>query len=481
MIAINAYTDIPFELITSEPPPVIENEGEEDQSDFAMLLAGLLQDVQDAEVSEDDSGLDALAAEKTKDGNRLNVFSNEIEKNAVIKSGAETADIDPIDAAIESKHQNILSADHLFGGSLSPDDANEEAEVFQLTSEFIQELGEQTLNELIEMASLNTEPAPNDLLAKEIPQAEKLVEKDSSFITAKTQTDTALNSQTASELAVKYKINEAAAAEDKKANITKESQSSVFDAINKNEKTEISSGKNKAGEDNNASFNRQNDNPGKLDEYRRGLKKEKVSFEVRDLRTGTNIANNSQPAAALAETAADRAPVQEITLDLRMPVNSQAQTAWDVKAPAALENMLARELHQNFNGDIVRHASMILRNGGEGIIKLALHPETLGNVKIRLEMAENKITGFIEVESKEAMNAFRKEIAALEQAFREQGFAEASLDLSLTADGEKQEFESPSFITRAAASSYEDSYEQETSSIVDVFFGRNTSSVNMLA
>jgi flagellar hook-length control protein FliK len=475
VIAITAYTDIPVEI---QPPPVIEKEEEEEQSDFALLLAGLLQDVQDAQ----ESGLDA---EETKDENRIDVFKNEIEKNAVLKSGIETAlqtEIDPIDAALESKHQNILSADHLFGSSLSFDDANEDAEIFQLVDEFIQELGEQTVNDLAELASSNIESLSNDLLAREIPQTEnssvKDISKDTSFISAKTQTDTVSGLQTASDLAAKQKADEA----DKKVNIAKESQSSVSEKSDMFGKAEMVSAKDKAGEDNNASFNKQNENPvsSKLDEYRRGARKDKVSFEVRDLRTAANVTNNSQPAPALAETAAGRNPVQEITLDLRMPANSQAQSAWDIKAPAALENMLARELHQNFNGDIVRHASMILRNGGEGIIKLALHPETLGNVKIHLEMAENKITGFIEVESKEAMNAFRKEIAALEQAFREQGFAEANLDLSFAAD-DNREFEAPSHISKTAASSYEDSYEQETSSIVDVFFGRNTSSVNMLA
>jgi len=107
---------------------------------------------------------------------------------------------------------------------------------------------------------------------------------------------------------------------------------------------------------------------------------------------------------------------------------------WEAKAGGtAVENLLARELHQNFNGDIVRHASMALHDGGEGIIKLALKPDSLGNVKIHLKMSENKVTGHIVVESEEALNAFKKEITSLEQAFRESGFTNAQLNLSLTA------------------------------------------------
>jgi hypothetical protein len=100
--------------------------------------------------------------------------------------------------------------------------------------------------------------------------------------------------------------------------------------------------------------------------------------------------------------------------------------------------MLARELHQNLNGDIVRHAAILLRDGGEGTIRLSLKPESLGNVKIRLEMAENKITGHIIVESDEALRAFEREIRSLEQAFKESGFDGASLQMAV-ASGSGQE------------------------------------------
>jgi hypothetical protein len=233
--------------------------------------------------------------------------------------------------------------------------------------------------------------------------------------------------------------------------------------------------------------NKKNDAPGRLDEMRSRLRKDKINFEVRDMRTGTESAGTRS--YSVVETSVGRAgseaPVREITLELRLPDNplqtqSSPQTTWEVKAGNALENMLARELHQNFNGDIVRHASMALRDGGEGTIRIALKPESLGNVKIRLEMAENKITGHIVVESEEALNAFRKEISSLEQAFRDTGFADASLNLSLTADGAgTQEQEEPSFAPQMAASLYGDSAGHEALS-VDVFFGRS-GSINILA
>jgi flagellar hook-length control protein FliK len=182
------------------------------------------------------------------------------------------------------------------------------------------------------------------------------------------------------------------------------------------------------------------------------------------------------------------APVREITLELRLPdynssMNQSANQTWEAKAPSALENMLARELHQNFNGDIVRHASMALRDGGKGTINLALKPESLGNVKIQLEMTENKITGLIVVESEEALKAFRKEITSLEQAFKDSGFENADLNLSLSQNGQNQngwEKETNTFSSQIAASRYDESSFYEDGTLVDVLVERN-GSVNMLA
>jgi flagellar hook-length control protein FliK len=218
-------------------------------------------------------------------------------------------------------------------------------------------------------------------------------------------------------------------------------------------------------------------------------RRDKLSFEVRDMRSGMDNQNNVTQIKAGAQILerVQNIPVKELTLELRLPGSAQstAQTAWEVKAGgAAIENMLARELHQNFNGDIVRHASMALHDGGEGVIKLALKPDSLGNVKIHLKMSENKITGHIVVESEEALNAFKKEITSLEQAFRDSGFENAQLDLSLTADQRNtdwQEQKAPSPLQGIAASRYDESYAGDSLPVVNVFFGQRHGTVNMLA
>ena len=486
MITITAqtrfdYTEpIPVDAKGSEPPQVHENEQNEDRSRFAELLAGLLQNTQAAPPSE--TGVDVLAVEKAADGNKLNLFLNAAENSSKLQSDAvsEGFEIDLSDAAIEKEYQNILSADHLFNSSFNMDDLTEEL------SGLSKELDVNALNNLADT-----------MLKKDVSSKDP-----SSVITEKSKTDTASQSLASLDENARRNIEEVLAETDNKKKRLAGEQS-LRDVHSKNDKIDTLSAKNKAGEDNAALLknDKREDNQtlsmGRLDELRSRSRRDRVSLEVRDMRTtaGINNLNNTERPFSVIETGAVRvmgqAPVQEITLELRLPdqglSNSQAQASWETKAGSALENMLARELHQNFNGDIVRHASMVLRDNGMGTIKLALRPETLGNVKIHLELTENKITGRIVVESLEALNAFRKEISSLEQAFKDSGFADASFDLSFAAEGEnlRQEHEDSSFTPRMVASSYEDSSyngeEQDTASIIDFHFGRKSGSINMLA
>jgi hypothetical protein len=181
----------------------------------------------------------------------------------------------------------------------------------------------------------------------------------------------------------------------------------------------------------------------------RDKRRERFSLEVRDLRTpqaegkliGDELRSTPGPGKDHEKTQGPRGET-ELLVELR---SGSAKTQGEISAEGenrpvlSFRDMLARELHQNLNNDIVRHGSILLRNGGEGLIKLSLKPESLGNVKIRLEMAENKVTGHIIVESDEALRAFEREIHALEQAFRDSGYEGVSFDIAHTADQGRQE------------------------------------------
>jgi flagellar hook-length control protein FliK len=230
----------------------------------------------------------------------------------------------------------------------------------------------------------------------------------------------------------------------------------------------------------------------KLEEARN--RRRAVTFDLRDFRNGSPAEPVQRDGVVQLRTGAEtRMPgetTREITLELRLPNQNQgfssAATTWETKASQALENMLARELHQNFNNDIVRHASIALRDGNEGTIRLALKPESLGNVKIHLEMAENKIIGHIVVESEEALRAFEREISSLEKAFRDSGFDAANLEMSLAADGrgaeqQWQETEASHFLSeQVAASRYDATAEQMSAPMtLDIYQGAGL--INVLA
>ncbi|MGI5173675.1 flagellar hook-length control protein FliK [Treponema sp. OMZ 840] len=92
-------------------------------------------------------------------------------------------------------------------------------------------------------------------------------------------------------------------------------------------------------------------------------------------------------------------------------------------------SLLSSEIRNNA-ADLVKAGSIILQDGNKGTINLILHPEELGNVKIRLQFSDNILTGRITVASEEAYNAFKSNITALTEAFSSNGFDTAGFDLS---------------------------------------------------
>jgi flagellar hook-length control protein FliK len=168
--------------------------------------------------------------------------------------------------------------------------------------------------------------------------------------------------------------------------------------------------------------------------------RERLSLEVRDYRTSETQAQSGETTNRGVERAFNPTHAEiEIPVDLK-PSSKLADglasknSGHDSLQSKFFEDALARELRGNLGMDIVKNATIIIRNGGEGILRLALNPASLGMVKVHFEMTENKIMGRIIVESSEALRAFQKELPVLEKAFRDSGFLETSLDMSLAHD-----------------------------------------------
>ena len=215
-------------------------------------------------------------------------------------------------------------------------------------------------------------------------------------------------------------------------------------------------------------------------------RKEKIpNVEISDLRSHVS----PESFAGFPADGGAFIPERELILELRPAGEKNAAAGWNGGEQAlsgedgqSFQSLLAERLSGDLSSDIVKQAAIVLRDGGEGTIRLSLKPETLGKVKIHLEMAENKISGLIFVESEEALRAFQQEIHTLEQAFRDSGFSEASLDTAFgpgSGDQKKDGGEKPFYSDRFAASSYDES-SQWSEMESAAYNGGGLSSVNML-
>ena len=217
----------------------------------------------------------------------------------------------------------------------------------------------------------------------------------------------------------------------------------------------------------------------------RGRKsRERLNVEVRDLRTGEG---QREALAQIESTVSLKEAIEsnlrplskaeiEIPVELDLNKGSVDGKSGDSTLNRTFEDALAAQLRGNLSADIVRDAAVIVRNGGEGTIRLSLRPASLGDVKIRLEMTENQITGHIILKSSEALRAFERELPVLEKAFKDSGFSETNLEMSLASDdsanggafGRQEERQERDFLLRSlAVSGYEAESEQSAISRLD--------------
>jgi len=107
--------------------------------------------------------------------------------------------------------------------------------------------------------------------------------------------------------------------------------------------------------------------------------------------------------------------------------------------------------------EVVRRSSIILKEEGQGELRLILKPETLGNVRIRLFLNNNHIEGRIIVENSTVKEMFETNLQNLNNAFQRDGFSSSSLEVFVSGGNEQKrqrEMQVPSF---SAAQEFENS------------------------
>jgi flagellar hook-length control protein FliK len=88
-------------------------------------------------------------------------------------------------------------------------------------------------------------------------------------------------------------------------------------------------------------------------------------------------------------------------------------------------------MREQGNAEIVRQSTVVLRNADSGEIRLVLKPESLGGVRIRVQLQDNHIAGRIVVENNSVREMFQDNLDALTRAFRESGYETGSLDVEV--------------------------------------------------
>jgi flagellar hook-length control protein FliK len=142
----------------------------------------------------------------------------------------------------------------------------------------------------------------------------------------------------------------------------------------------------------------------------------------------------------------------------------QPQTLKDVEAPrrpapsaVATPQPGLERLREMAGSELIRASNLVLRDGG-GEIRLVLKPESLGSVRIRMNLVDNKIEGRIIVDTSAVKQVIDQSIDALGRALTAGGFQTASLEVSVggqNADNGRRMQEPPAEVRRVAAQGFE--------------------------
>ena len=117
--------------------------------------------------------------------------------------------------------------------------------------------------------------------------------------------------------------------------------------------------------------------------------------------------------------------------------------------------LLNRQLQEGGTRDLAKNIRFVLKDRNQGEIKLILKPESLGKVRIHLNLQENNIVGKIFVENNNVKQVFMNNLSDLAKALEDSGFQNASLDVSVgggeTGRQDQHRQETPVFFQRDAS------------------------------
>jgi flagellar hook-length control protein FliK len=123
---------------------------------------------------------------------------------------------------------------------------------------------------------------------------------------------------------------------------------------------------------------------------------------------------------------------QDRDLSILIRSHSQSQDRGTMPAaPAARPDRPAASFEQRFIPEVVKQTGIVLKNGGEGEIRLVLKPENLGSLRIRLSLGESSLEGRIVVDNNSVKELVESSLDNLKNALRMEGYQTANLEVSV--------------------------------------------------
>ncbi len=135
-------------------------------------------------------------------------------------------------------------------------------------------------------------------------------------------------------------------------------------------------------------------------------------------------------------------------------------------------------LRERLLPEIVQQAGIILRDGGEGEIRLVLKPEHLGSLRIRLQLGESSLEGRIVVDNSNVKELLEAHLEQLKSALRQEGWASANIDVTLSGGGGDRRDPTPA-APQAVAGRTAGQFERATPASMELDLG--FTAVNLLA
>jgi flagellar hook-length control protein FliK len=159
-------------------------------------------------------------------------------------------------------------------------------------------------------------------------------------------------------------------------------------------------------------------------------------------------------------------------------LTSAAPTSLSGSGRAASTPVLSRQaLQERLVPEIVRQAGIILRDGGEGEIRLVLKPEHLGSMRIRLQLGESSLEGRIVVDNSNVKELLEANLEGLKSALRQEGWASANIDVTVSGGGSGRREPPPEPALAAVSERTAGRFERATPAALDLGF----TTVNLLA